>query len=88
MSFACTRCGACCRVVGAIPEMHAYDRGDGACRHLTDENACAIYEERPALCRVDVSCPPVLQLAEWWKRNEEACGRLRLKVFGQPMGGA
>lgn len=30
-----------------------YDRGDGACRHLTKENLCGIYESRPAFCRVD-----------------------------------
>jgi Fe-S-cluster containining protein len=47
----CIQCGACCRIAGLlIPE---WDRGDGACQHLTDENLCAIYELRPAICRTE-----------------------------------
>ncbi len=46
----CIGCGACCRK----PLYHLpFDRGDGVCRELTPENQCAIYERRPAMCRVE-----------------------------------
>ena len=50
--FECWNCGACCRMVGVLPEMAGFDRGDGACRHLGDDNLCGIYEDRPLICRV------------------------------------
>lgn len=84
-AFDCNRCGACCRLVGVDPELAYLDRGDGACRHLLvtdDGHACAIYEERPGRCRVDESVPPVMQLAEWHRRNRDACHVLRLTVYG------
>ena len=71
--FACNRCGACCRMVGSVQELAHLDRGDGACVHLLgtagDEHECAIYDERPTLCRVDAQAPPVMQLAEWKAKN-------------------
>lgn len=51
--FACTLCGACCRRAGQLPELAAFDRGDGVCRHLVNDR-CVIYEERPELCRIGV----------------------------------
>jgi uncharacterized protein len=86
--FACNRCGACCRVVGGVPELAHLDRGDGACKHLVgtagEEHSCAIYEDRPRLCRVDESIPSTLTVAEWRRRNETACRVLRLNVYGGP----
>ena len=44
----CLRCGACC--VG--PDIAALDKPLGVrCRHLTAENRCGIYQERPRVCR-------------------------------------
>ena len=45
----CSKCNAlCCRVIGKIiPE---FDRGDCVCVHLTDDNKCEIYEDRPFIC--------------------------------------
>lgn len=63
--------------------MAAYDRGDGACRHLTNSNECAIYNERPALCRVDEMKPSALTDAYWHRLNHDACAKLRLRVYGQ-----
>jgi Fe-S-cluster containining protein len=85
MSFACSKCGACCRAVGSLPSMRGYDRGDGACKHLTPENLCAIYEARPVLCRVDVMRPAALTEAYWNDSNHEACKRLHLHVYGQEL---
>jgi Fe-S-cluster containining protein len=88
MSFDCNRCGACCRVIGAVPSLAHLDRGDGACKHLLgsagEEHACAIYEDRPTECRVDESSPAAMTLAEWHRRNTAACERVRLIVYGGP----
>ena len=48
--FFCRQCGECCRHLNKVPEMRAYDRGDGICRFLAD-NRCMIYNQRPNLCR-------------------------------------
>lgn len=48
--YLCERCGACCRHVDLIVEMKTFDRGDGVCKHLTADNLCEIYSERPTLC--------------------------------------
>lgn len=34
--------------------MKEYDRGDGVCKHLTQDNLCAIYENRPVICNTDL----------------------------------
>ena len=49
--FACVRCGACCKKAGY--RISKFDRGDGACKHLTNDNLCGIYEDRPSVCRVN-----------------------------------
>lgn len=85
-AFDCNRCGACCRLVGSAPETRELDRGDGACKHLVTEeggaHACAIYETRPMVCRVDESCPPAMALTEWQRRNADTCKQLHLHVYG------
>ena len=48
--YHCDRCGVCCRHVDLIAGMKTFDRGDGVCKHLTADNLCAIYAERPPLC--------------------------------------
>jgi len=34
--------------------MQQYDRGDGACMFLQEDNSCGVYEYRPDLCRTNV----------------------------------
>lgn len=44
----CLKCGTCC----TAPDIKALDKPLGArCRHLDDAGLCAIYDERPAVCR-------------------------------------
>jgi Fe-S-cluster containining protein len=44
----CTRCGACC----VAPDIAALDKPLGVrCLHLTSENLCAVYDDRPEVCR-------------------------------------
>lgn len=38
------------------------DRGDGACKYLTEDNLCSIYDTRPELCNME---------SMWIKRNDE-----------------
>lgn len=81
--FACSKCGACCRLVGTHTAGRGLDRGDGVCKHLTPANLCAIYDDRPVECRVDLMRPPVVTDAYWHQQNHEACDRLHLQVYGQ-----
>jgi uncharacterized protein len=51
MNFPCTSCGACCRHLPAASPLNV---GDGICRHLDPhDQRCAVYEQRPLICRVD-----------------------------------
>ena len=50
--FVCDKCGLCCRLIGGIAPLAAFDRGDGVCSHLADGNLCDIYDTRPEVCRV------------------------------------
>ncbi|RNC73230.1 MAG: YkgJ family cysteine cluster protein [Desulfuromonadales bacterium] len=44
----CLRCGTCC----TAPDIVALDKPLGTrCRHLDGSGLCAIYAERPAVCR-------------------------------------
>jgi Fe-S-cluster containining protein len=88
-SFDCVRCGACCRLVSFIGELAHLDRGDGACVHLRgapgDEHACAIYDARPRICRVDAMTPPTMPLEHWIALNEAACSGLHERAYGSPL---
>lgn len=53
MVFECDKCGICCKLIGGIPQLAAFDRGDGVCIHLRADNRCAIYESRPDICNVE-----------------------------------
>ena len=48
MSVECTKCGACC----VAPDISSLGKPLGVrCPHLTAENLCAVYEDRPQICR-------------------------------------
>ena len=49
--FPCSKCGACCRHIAKV--LPHFDKGDGVCWHLTGDNLCAIYENRPFICNID-----------------------------------
>lgn len=84
-SFPCTKCGACCRLIGNLPEMKDFNRGDGVCKNLTKDNLCKIYDSRPDICRMDKMQPPVMTNQEWHRRNAIACNKLHLRVYGHPI---
>ena len=44
----CTRCGACC----VAPDIAALGKPLGVrCPHLGPDNLCAVYDDRPSVCR-------------------------------------
>ena len=81
MNFPCTRCGACCRNVHLAVETKILDRGDGSCIHYDDATKlCSIYDQRPAVCRVDVQFHENYSQSMTWETfcalNLEACKQL------------
>lgn len=77
MSFPCTKCGACCRRAwafqGALPT-----KEDGSCLHLTKDNECAIYEDRPLLCRIDEmheTLMPDMAIEDFYEVNAGFCNQ-------------
>ena len=65
--FPCTQCGACCIVAGLKGLMP--QREDGACIHLTEDNLCEIYDDRPDFCRIDDAQKMVKETKNMTKRN-------------------
>lgn len=51
--FICTRCGLCCRNIDKIPELREFHKGDGVCIHLSEDNLCNIYMNRPDICNTE-----------------------------------
>ncbi len=54
IKFQCSRCGACCRRAYAVPEIDStWILPNGSCKHLKDDNSCAIYDKRLDICNSD-----------------------------------
>lgn len=80
MSFKCTKCGLCCRNIHNIPQLAAFDLGNGVCKYLKN-NLCSIYEERPEICRVDymyeLYFKDKMSLEEYYRYNHLGCMKLQ-----------
>lgn len=88
MSFPCTSCGACCRRIKVAVEAvgnppagellhfpHTWDES-GRCEHLQADHRCAIYSDRPLICRVDDLADlldPELPREVFIRENIKAC---------------
>lgn len=73
--FQCQMCGNCCRNVDRyyklLPKLREllkddsicfpYNSYDGVCEHLTPDNKCAIYEQRPIVCNTSIMLPMIAQ---------------------------
>lgn len=81
MKFECDCCGACCRNIRLSNLSAGLDRGDGVCKHLTADNLCAVYNERPIFCNVDAYYEKFLSdkmsREKFYKLNHTACERLK-----------
>lgn len=84
MSFACTKCGACCKSIAKIAELKEFDKGDGVCSWLNlDTNECQIYAQRPVVCRVDEMFEryfsSIYSKRKFYALNAKACNLLQKK---------
>lgn len=80
-AFPCNGCGKCCRRVDQSTETDWLDRGDGVCRHFSDDSKqCLIYAQRPLVCRVEDYYVQHLSSKFTWhdfvRINLEICARL------------
>ncbi|MDF2789137.1 MAG: hypothetical protein K0S80_2235 [Neobacillus sp.] len=79
--FPCTSCGACCRSIKYIDFLKEYDRGDGCCKYLGDDNLCAIYKDRPLLCNIEKAYLEIfsnnLLLEDYYLLNAKSCNELQ-----------
>ena len=84
MAFPCDQCGLCCKNLGHIPELSAFDNGNGRCIHLTDENLCKIYAQRPLICNVRRMYLHFFHTQytweEWLQLNSTVCIALKEKA--------
>lgn len=79
LSFPCSQCGACCRRVGNFKGFPEPVKKDGSCSHLKEDNSCAIYGNRPLICRVSEGHKvffPHLTEQEYLEENIKACNRM------------
>lgn len=78
--FPCDCCGCCCRNLDRSELYINLNRGDGVCKYLSG-NYCAIYDERPLLCRVDecydLFFSQIMNLDEYYRLNKKECQNLK-----------
>ena len=82
MRFHCDKCGLCCRSLKFVPQLAAFDRGDGVCRYLTGSNLCQIYDTRPDICNVDkmyALFASEMSKTVYYTIMEQACALLKKK---------
>jgi len=76
-SFECIACGACCEDVRwCLPSWQV--EGATRCKHLLEDKQCAIYEDRPWVCRMD-------SFQGWEMRARDVawgCSFMRNKFYG------
>ena len=86
MSFPCTGCGCCCKVIDwaddiivrddpTHPYYFPYTHKEGVCEMLID-NKCSVYESRPIICRIEDSMPKGCDKIAYYNKNIEACHHL------------
>ena len=82
MTFHCDKCGLCCRSLAFVPQLAAFDRGDGVCRYLAENNLCEIYDARPDICNVEKMYSlfaSQMSKEEYYCLMEESCAVLKKK---------
>lgn len=78
----CSKCNAyCCKAAMRLEWFKKeYDRGDGVCKHLTDDNRCEIYANRPEVCNTDLMYEKYfaskMTREEYDELNTKCCERL------------
>lgn len=78
--YNCKQCGMCCKRVDLVWQMEGYDRGDGVCKHLLENNKCEIYPHRPDLCNgqyVYENFYPYMTVSEYHEMIARYCDIIR-----------
>lgn len=74
--YFCSKCGRCC-----IAKDEVFDRGDGYCKFLNEDNECSIYEDRPEFCRTDKVYEKYykdkMTEEEYYELTRKACNKLK-----------
>jgi Fe-S-cluster containining protein len=77
MIFECKKCGQCCRNIGKTGLLKEYENENGECIHLTKDNLCDIYENRPDICNVkkmyELHFQQYMTYKEYLQYNCEIC---------------
>lgn len=80
MTFICNQCGNCCRNIGKTGLLKEFENERGECIHLTNDNRCDIYDNRPDICNVnkmyDIYFHHYMSFEEYIQQNVEICHRL------------
>lgn len=83
MKFPCKKCGLCCRSIGDVPQLADFNDGTGVCIHLTNDNQCDIYNERPIWCNVEklyeLAFKDKISEETWIEANTKICNQLLSK---------
>ena len=82
--YDCKRCGNCCRHIELVEEMKSFDRGDGVCKYLTNDNLCQIYSQRPNICNgqyIYENFYSNISVAEFHEIISNLCEMIRGKDF-------
>jgi Fe-S-cluster containining protein len=76
----CTGCGACCEDVRwCLPDWMVH--GTTRCKHLTEDKQCAIYEDRPWVCRMSTFQDVVDKNP---RKVARGCAHMRNWQYGRP----
>ena len=83
MMIACDRCGICCQHIDLIPQLKEFDSGNGRCVHLSENNLCEIYLDRPDICNVErmyeLFFKDNISEEEYVSQNKMGCSELKNK---------
>lgn len=84
LKFSCDQCGLCCQLISEIPQLAAFDRGDGVCIHLRG-TLCEIYEQRPDICNVEKmydAFSDQMSYSEYIEMMEKCCKLIKQNFTG------
>lgn len=81
-TFPCTGCGLCCQNIDAIEELKEFNLGNGVCKYFdVTTKSCAIYDDRPDICRVDkmfeIKYSKYFTRKVFYSKNAEVCNQLQ-----------
>lgn len=89
--FPCSSCGACCRrIKTAVHNLgignvkrddeyyfpYQWDES-GRCEMLTEDNKCAVYDNRPIICNIDKFCEEAgMSKKNFYEGNIDFCNKM------------